>query len=54
MTLTDDGRTRVDAAITRLMDAEAEILGRLSSSERSRLAALLRRLSLSFDGTFAG
>ena len=49
VTLTDDGRVRVDAAITRLMDAEVRLLGHLSSSERSRLASLLRRLSLSFD-----
>lgn len=49
VTLTEDGRVRVDAAITRLMDAEAELLDRLSGSERERLAALLRRLSLGFD-----
>ena len=49
VTLTDDGRVRVDAAITRLMDAEAELLDRLSTAERDRLATLLRRLSLGFD-----
>ncbi|WOF24335.1 MarR family transcriptional regulator [Microbacterium betulae] len=49
VTLTEDGRVRVDAAITRLMDAEVKLLGRLSPAERSRLATLLRRLSLSFD-----
>ncbi|MBF0815802.1 MarR family winged helix-turn-helix transcriptional regulator [Microbacterium paludicola] len=49
VTLTEDGRVRVDAAITRLMDAEAELLDRLSGSERERLATLLRRLSLGFD-----
>ncbi|WP_309068995.1 MarR family transcriptional regulator [Microbacterium sp.] len=49
VTLTDDGRVRVDAAITRLMDAEAELLDRLSPTERDRLATLLRRLSLGFD-----
>ncbi|WP_203137918.1 MarR family winged helix-turn-helix transcriptional regulator [Microbacterium sp. JZ31] len=49
VTLTDDGRVRVDAAITRLMDAEAELLDRLSTTERDRLATLLRRLSLGFD-----
>jgi hypothetical protein len=27
VTMTDDGKTRVDAAITRLVDAEAELLG---------------------------
>ncbi|GAA3651845.1 MarR family winged helix-turn-helix transcriptional regulator [Microbacterium marinilacus] len=49
VTLTDDGQVRVDAAITRLMDAEAELLRRLTASERDRLATLLRRLSLGFD-----
>jgi len=49
VTLTEDGRVRVDAAITRLMDAEAELLRRLSAADRDRLAALLRRLSLGFD-----
>ena len=49
VTLTDDGKTRVDAAITRLVDAEAELLGVLSRGDRERLAGLLRKLSLSFD-----
>jgi len=49
VTLTDDGRIRVDAAITRLVDVEAEILRGLSRADRDRLAALLRKLSLSFD-----
>ncbi|WP_188755006.1 MarR family winged helix-turn-helix transcriptional regulator [Microbacterium album] len=49
VTLTDEGRVRVDAAITRLMDAESELLRRLTGTERERLAALLRRLSLGFD-----
>lgn len=48
--LTDEGRTRVDAAITRLVDAEALLLGVLSRPDRDRLAALLRKLSLGFDG----
>jgi len=47
--LTEDGRTRVDAAITRLVDAEAVLLGSLNRADRERLAALLRKLSLSFD-----
>ena len=47
--LTEDGRVRVDAAITRLVDAEAVLLASLSRSDRERLAALLRKLSLSFD-----
>lgn len=47
--LTDDGRTRVDAAITRLVDVEADLLQALSRGDRDRLATLLRKLSLSFD-----
>ncbi|SDQ05242.1 MarR family winged helix-turn-helix transcriptional regulator [Microbacterium sp. cf332] len=53
VTLTDDGRVRVDAAITRLVDAEAVLLGGLSKGDRDRLAGLLRKLSLGFD-TSAG
>jgi DNA-binding MarR family transcriptional regulator len=48
VTLTDDGRIRVDAAITRLVDVEAELLQGLSRGDRDRLAGLLRKLSLSF------
>ncbi|MDF2581300.1 MarR family winged helix-turn-helix transcriptional regulator [Microbacterium arborescens] len=51
VTLTDDGRIRVDAAITRLVDAEAVLLAGLSKSDRDRLASLLRKLSLGFDGS---
>ncbi len=43
------GLARVDAAITRLVDAEADLLEALSASDQERLAALLRKLSLSFD-----
>lgn len=49
VTLTDDGRMRVDAAITRLVDAEALLLEGLSRGDRERLATLLRKLSLGFD-----
>ncbi|WP_309102409.1 MarR family transcriptional regulator [Microbacterium sp.] len=49
VTLTDDGRIRVDAAITRLVDAEADLLQALSRPDRERMAGLLRKLSLSFD-----
>ncbi|APH45532.1 MarR family transcriptional regulator [Microbacterium sp. 1.5R] len=49
VTLTDDGRIRVDAAITRLVDVEDDLLQALSRGDRDRLAALLRKLSLSFD-----
>ncbi|TFD28307.1 MarR family winged helix-turn-helix transcriptional regulator [Cryobacterium cryoconiti] len=43
------GLTRVDAAITRLVDAEAELLATLSAGEQTALADLLRKLSLGFD-----
>ena len=49
VTLTDDGRVRADAAITRLVDAETELLQALPRGDRERLATLLRKLSLSFD-----
>lgn len=49
VTLTDDGQVRVDAAITRLVDVEAELLKALSRADRERMATLLRKLSLSFD-----
>ncbi|PJJ62147.1 MarR family winged helix-turn-helix transcriptional regulator [Compostimonas suwonensis] len=49
VTMTGQGLTRVDAAITRLVDAEAELLDVLSSTDQDRLAALLRKLSLDFD-----
>ena len=51
VTLTDEGQIRVDAAITRLVDAEALLLYALSRSDRERLAGLLRKLSLGFDTT---
>jgi hypothetical protein len=46
--MTPAGLTRVDAAITRLVDAEAELLAGLPPAEQRRLAALLRKLSLGF------
>jgi DNA-binding MarR family transcriptional regulator len=49
VSLTEDGRIRVDAAITRLVDAEAHLLSMLSRADRDRLAGLLRKLSLGFD-----
>lgn len=49
VTLTEEGRTRVDAAITRLVDAEAVLLAKVSRPDRDRLALLLRKLSLGFD-----
>ena len=47
--MTAGGLTRVDAAITRLVDAEADLLGGLSGAEQTRLTVLLRKLSLDFD-----
>lgn len=49
VTLTEHGQMRVDAAITRLVDVEAELLQALSRADRDRMAALLRKLSLSYD-----
>ena len=49
VTLADEGRLRVDAAITRLVDVEEDILDGLTRGDRERLATLLRKLSLSFD-----
>lgn len=47
--LTPDGSAHVDAAISQLLTAEAEVLDNLSAAEQERLAALLRKLSLDFD-----
>ncbi len=49
--MTTAGLTRVDAAITRLVDAEEALLGGLTSTEQARLGALLRKLRNSFDAT---
>lgn len=45
--MTPQGQTLVDAAMTRLSDAEERMLGSMPRSERERLAALLRRLGQS-------
>jgi len=50
VTLTELGLTRVDAAVTRLIDAEADLLHSLSAAERVRLASLLRTLSIGVEG----
>ncbi|WP_336651834.1 MULTISPECIES: MarR family winged helix-turn-helix transcriptional regulator [unclassified Leucobacter] len=47
--MTSHGLTLVDAAMTRLSDAEERLLGGLARSERDRLSVLLRRLALSVD-----
>ena len=49
-----DGEPWPGLEITRLVDAEAALLSALSRAERERLAALLRRLSLEFDGARDG
>lgn len=47
--MTPAGLTRVDAAITRLVDAEAVLLSSLSKAEQKKLAESLRRLSIDVD-----
>jgi DNA-binding MarR family transcriptional regulator len=47
--MTAQGLTRVDAAITRLVDAESDLLASLSPTDQERLSGLLRKLSLGFD-----
>ena len=47
--LTAAGRRRVDAALRDLVAREDAILGSLDESERSALAALLRRVVAPFD-----
>lgn len=47
--MTRHGLTHVDAAITRLVDAEAAILRSLTANDQARLGALLRKLTMSFD-----
>jgi DNA-binding MarR family transcriptional regulator len=49
VTMTDDGRQRVDTAISTLLVSENELLDGLSAGDQERLAALLRKLSLDFD-----
>lgn len=47
--ITPLGLTLVDAAMTRLTDAEERLLGTMTRAERDRLAVLLRKLALSVD-----
>jgi DNA-binding MarR family transcriptional regulator len=49
VTMMDDGRQRVDTAISTLLVSENELLDGLSAGDQERLAALLRKLSLDFD-----
>ena len=46
--MTSLGRDRVDAAITRLVDAEAELLDGPARGRAAPVAGLLRKLSLGF------
>ncbi|MWC00049.1 MarR family winged helix-turn-helix transcriptional regulator [Agromyces seonyuensis] len=47
--MNEAGRTRVDAAISRLLESERALLASLPAVEQRRLATLLRKLSLGFD-----
>lgn len=49
VTLTDQGRVRVDEALSDLLGHEEAILVGLSPGERTRLADLLRRVTAPFD-----
>lgn len=44
VTLTDDGRARVDAALADLLTAEHQLLSALSADDQEQLAGALRRL----------
>ena len=46
VSMTTEGRDRVDAAISHLVAAESELLSGLNKADQERLAALLRRLSI--------
>ena len=43
-------RERVDVAISELVAEESELLASLSRADQERLSALLRKLSVEFDG----
>jgi DNA-binding MarR family transcriptional regulator len=47
--LTAAGRTRVDAALTDLLDREHELLSGLNATQRDNLTVLLRSLLIPFD-----
>ena len=47
--MTEEGRERVDAAISTLLEAQSELLDRLPKADQERLSSLLRKLSLDFD-----
>jgi DNA-binding MarR family transcriptional regulator len=49
VSLTDAGRTRVDAALDDLVERERDLLGSLTPDDRRTLAGLLRSLLVPFD-----
>lgn len=49
--LTEDGRSRVEAALADLLGFERQVLAPLDPSERTELAAVLRRLLAPFEGS---
>ena len=49
VTLTIEGRKRVDTAISELVASETIVLENLAPLDQDRLAGLLRKLSLDFD-----
>ena len=53
VTLSEQGRAAVDAALTDLLDREQRLLAGLDVSERGTLAALLRALLVPFDAAHA-
>lgn len=49
VSMTPEGETRVDGAISQLLVAEGELLEKLTPSDQEGLASLLRKLSIDFD-----
>lgn len=49
VSLTEEGRSRVDAAMSTLLDVERGLLAGLDARDRERLADLLRALTAPFD-----
>jgi DNA-binding MarR family transcriptional regulator len=54
VTLSEQGRDAVDAALTDLLDREQGLLAGLDGGQRATLAALLRGLLAPFDAAHAG
>jgi DNA-binding MarR family transcriptional regulator len=51
VSLTPEGRSRVDAALEQLLMQERRLLGALSAGDQSRLADLLRTVVAPFDSS---